>query len=233
MANQVAYSKKSIIDLSKDTVKVSYNTVERDGSKLSLVGMARCGFEYSFNTTSGAIKTEHLQLVLNVKSSNSEDMTRYNNNIAVLLHVKYWQETVDSSGIVNGYTSGVVDVYKIYPYLTSESDGYFDTYTFDIENDYIESIYIEFINLSESTVTFDNVSLNYSITVSQAVAETVGFDISLLGVDFYPNGFKVSYDGSDTSDKFYWNGDENDELNGINVNGTKLIYINNHSELLE
>lgn len=233
MANQVAYNKKSIIDLSKDTVKVSYNTVERDGSKLSLVGKARCGFEYSFNTTSGAIKSEHLQLVLKAKSSNSEDVTRYNGNIAVLLHVQYWEEIIDSSGAVSGYSDGLFDVYKIYPYLTSENDGYFDIYTFDVENEYIENIYIEFINLSDSTVTFDEVTLNYSITVSQAVAETVGFDISLLGVDFYPNGFKVTYDGVDTSDKFYWNGDENDNLNGINVNGEKLIYINNHSELLE
>ena len=88
-------------------------------------------------------------------------------------------------------------------------------------------------NRLEKTITFEEVSLNYSITVSQAVAETVGFDISLLSVDFYPNGFKIAYDGTDAVDKFYWNGDEHDNLNGINVKGVKLIRIGNYTELLE
>lgn len=234
MANQVAYSRKSIIDLSKDTIKVSYGTVERNGSKLNLVGRARCGFEYTFNTTGDTIKADQLQLQVTTSSSNSDGNTRYNSNIAVLMQVQYWEEVIDSAGAITDYIDGTYDVFKIFPYLVSESDGYNDIYTFNINSAYIKSIYIEFINLNtEDTVTFDNASLLYSITVSQAVAETVGFDISLLGVDWYPNGFKVTYDGSDTDDKFYWNGDEQDELNGININGVKLIYMKNHNELLE
>lgn len=234
MANQVAYSRKSIVDLSKDAIKVSYGTVTREGNRLNLEGRARCGFEYEYKTTGDTIKSEQLQLQLTVQSSNNDDTTRYNSNIAVLIHVQYWKEVVDGAGAITDYTDGLVNVFKIYPYLISETEGYNDIYTISISSDYIKSIYIEYINLNEnSTVTFSNVSLLYSITVSQAVAETVGFDISLLGVDWYPNGFQVAYDGSDTTDKFYWNGDEQDELNGINVNGVKLIYMRNHSELLE
>lgn len=233
MANQVAYSRKSIIDLSKDDIKVSYNTIEREGNILKLIGKARAGFEYQFSNSNEAIKTEHLQLGLKVKSSNNDDTTRYNGNVAVLVHLQYWEEVIDQSGVLTGYTEGETDVYKIFPYLTSEKDGYFDIYTIDTKNNLLKTIYLEYINLSESTITFEEVSLNYSITVSQAVAETVGFDISLLSVDFYPNGFKIAYDGTDAVDKFYWNGDEHDNLNGINVNGVKLIRIGNYTELLE
>jgi hypothetical protein len=234
MANQVAYSRKSIINLSTDSIKVSYGTVERNGSSLSLVGRARCGFEYTFKTTGDTIRADQLQLQVTVSSSDDNGNTRYNSNIAVLMQVQYWEEVIDGAGAITDYIDGTYDVFKIFPYLVTESDGYNDIYTFNISSAYIKNIYIEFINLNnEDTITFDNVRLLYSITVSQAVAETVGFDISLLGVDWYPNGFKVTYDGSDTDDKFYWNGDEHDELNGINVNGVKLIYMRNHNELLE
>lgn len=234
MANQVAYSRKSIINLSTDSIKVSYGTVERSGNNLSLVGRARCGFEYTFRTTGDTIQTEQLQLQVTASSSNSNGNTRYNSNIAILLQVQYWEEVIDSAGAITDYIDGVYDVFKVFPYLVIESDGYNDIYTFSVDSAYIKSIYIEFINLNEEdTITFSGASLLYSITVSQAVAETVGFDISLLGVDWYPNGFKVTYDGSDTDDKFYWNGDEQDELNGINVNGVKLIYMKTHTELLE
>ena len=50
MANQIAYSRKSIINLSGDSIKVSYGTVEKTGGELSLKGRARCGFEYTFKT---------------------------------------------------------------------------------------------------------------------------------------------------------------------------------------
>lgn len=233
MANQVAYSHKSIINLSTDNIKVSYGTVERIGSNLRLVGRARCGFEYTFKTTGDTIQTEQLQLQVTASSSNSNGNTRYNSNIAILLQVQYWEEVVDGTGTITDYTDGVYDVFKVFPYLVRE-DGYNDIYTFSVDSTYIKSIYIEFINLNEEdTILFSSVKLLYSITLSQAVAETIGFDISLLGVDWYPNGFKVTYDGSDTDDKFYWNGDEQDELNGINVNGVKLIYMKNHNELLE
>ena len=233
MANQVAFSNKSIIDLSRDTIKVSYETVERNGSKLSLIGRARCGFEYNFDTSKNTIKSDQLQFSLRVSSSNSTDVTRYNGNIAVLINIQYWEENIDSAGVVTGYTEGVFDTIKIYPYLISESEGYFEIYTLDTDSQYIKTIYVEFINLGESTITFDEVRLNYSITVSQAVVDTVGFDISLLGVDWYPNGFQVAYSGNNNDDRFYWNGDENDNLNGINVNKEKLIYMKNHEELLE
>ena len=234
MANQVAYSKKSIIDLSKDKVKDSHNNIERSGGKLSLVGEASCGFEYTFPTTGKTLMADHLQLELTTTSDNNTDITRYNSNIAVLINIKYWEEKVEQSGAVSGYKEGKVDTYKIFPYLKkNESEGYFNTYNIDLDNKYVKSIYIKYINLSESTITFNKVKLHYSLTVSQAVAETVGFDISLLGVDFYPNAFQVAYDGTDENDKFYWNGDENDNLNGINVNNVKLIYIKNHTELLD
>lgn len=233
MANQLAYSKKSIVDLSKDTVKVTYETVERNGSRLSLVGRARAGFEYNFKTTGDTIQCEQLQLGLRVSSSNTSDTTRYNGNIAVLLQVQYWKETIDSAGVITGYTDGDYDVIKLYPYLESETDGYFNIYNIDTQDKYIKRVYVEFINLGESTITFDKVTLNYSITVSQAVVETVGFDISLLGVTWHPNGFEIEYNGNDNNDKFYWNGDEHDELNGINVNGLKLIYMRNSNEILE
>lgn len=234
MANQIAYSRKSIINLSSDSIKVSYGTVEKTGGELSLKGRARCGFEYTFKTTGDTIKSEQLQLELDVNSGSAGVSTRYNNNIAVLVQVEYWDEVIDSAGAITGYTNGNTDVYKIYPYLTSETEGYNNLYTLNIDSKYLKTVYIEFINLDESnTVKFSEVSLRYSITVSEAVAETIGFDISLLGVDWYPNGFKVTYSGSDSDDRFYWNGDEQDELNGINVNGVKLIYMRNHTDLLE
>ena len=117
MANQVAYSKKSIVDLSKDKVKDSHNTIERSGGKLSLVGEASCGFEYTFPTTGKTLMADHLQLELTTTSDNNTDITRYNSNIAVLINIKYWEEKVEQSGAVSGYKEGKVDTYKIFPYL--------------------------------------------------------------------------------------------------------------------
>lgn len=233
MANQVAYSSKSIINISKDTPKVTYNNVEIEGNQVKLVGKARAGFEYSFKSSGDTIKSDNLLLGLKVISSNLEDITRYNGNISVLIHIQYWEEIIDSAGIITGYTDGEIDIFKLFPYLSSEKEGYFDEYNLILKNNLIKNIYIEFINLSESVITFDKITLNYSITVSQAIVESVGFDISLLGVNWYPNGFMLEYAGNDNKDKFYWNGDEKDELNGINVNGVKLIYMRNHSELLD
>lgn len=233
MANQISFSNKSIINLLTDTVKVSYETVERNGESLSLIGRARCGFEYNFDTSGNSLSCEHLQLSLDVNSSDINDNTRYSENVVVLINVQYYEEVLDGSGVVIDYTDGNIDTFKLYPYLLHETDGYNNLYTLDLEDRLVKSIYVEFINLGDTDVTFRNVSLSYSLTVSQSVAETVGFDISLLGVTWHPNGFEIAYSGNDNTDKFYWNADENDELNGINVNGVKLIYMRNSSELLE
>lgn len=235
MSEEVAYSRNSIVNIDKDNIKVSYGTVNKDGNKVELINRARCGFEYSFDTSSKILKCKQLLLGLSVKSTNEQAVSRYNGNIALLVQIQYWKEQVDSAGAVTGYTDGNIEIIKLYPYIKGETDGYIDSYIIQTNsNEYIKTIYIEMISLDEeNTITFYDVTLYNSITVSQAISDTIGFDISFLGVDWYPNGAELAFNGSDETIKLYWNGDEYDEFNGIDVNHEGFIYSRNHSELLE
>ena len=233
MADQVAFSVKSITDLKKDTVNIISGSVTAENGIVSIAGIGSAYLSFDYKYTGDTIMTNSLQLKIKVGSNNSADNTRYNDDIALKLRVQYWSAETDSAGAVTGYVDGNYSNFIIYPYLTGETEGYTDTFVLDIDSQYIKNIYIELDNKSADTINFSKLELYYGVTVSQAVAETIGFDISLIGVDWYPNGFQVNYSNSDTSDKFYWNGDENDNLNGINVNGEKLIYMRNHTELLQ
>ena len=233
VADQVAFSVKSITDLKKDTVNTISGSVTTENGVVSIAGAGSAFLSFDYKYSGDTIRSNNLQLKIKVASNNSADNTRYNDEIAIKLRVQYWLAETDGAGAVTGYVDGNYSNFTIYPYLTGETEGYTDTFVLDIEDQYIKNIYIELDNKSADTVSFSKLELYYGVTVSQAVAETIGFDISLIGVDWYPNGFQVIYSNSDTTDKFYWNGDENDNLNGINVNGEKLIYMRNHTELLQ
>ena len=237
MANQVAFSNASIIDLTKDSIEDSSGTVSLSAGILTMSGTARAVFEYEYNTTSNQLSSDSLQLSLLCKC---EDITtRYNDKLYVNIYITYYEATTDENGNITGYAIGDTDNFTFWPYTKEELEdegvsNVVNTYNLSIEPTLIKKIRVEYcFETTSDTVRIQEVSLNYSITVSQAVSETIGFDISLDRVDWYTNGFRLTYANSSGEDRFYWNGDEHDNLNGINVNGEKLIYMETHNELLD
>lgn len=235
MARQRDYSSFSIIDLNKDTPVETSGTVSVVNTEITLTGVSRAVYEYDYNTTSNPLSAESLQFIFFADSSLA---TRYAADVYVCFYVTYWQETKDEGGNVTGYEEGATDSFTLYPYMRSEAVevGIPDTniYTLYLQDLQIKKIRIEYTSISETeTVKYIDPSLNQSVSVSQAISEAVGFDISLERVDWYTNGFRLTYANTSNEDRFYWNGDEHDNLNGINVNGEKLIYMETHNELLD
>lgn len=233
MAEELSFSSKSIINLLKNDAVYIKGSVGRTSNSLVVNSGSAVGFEYNYNTGNNILKAQKLLFSIKVMSSNSDDISRYNENISITLRVQYYKKEVDSSGATTGYKDGKFRIFEIMPYLENETDGKIIEYTFDIGDEYIKQIYLEIDNNGDSQISLYDDSLYYSIELSKAVSDTMSFAVSLLGVSFYPNGFTLDYNGTDDTDKFYWNGDSNDELNGVDLNHEKLIYIKTHTELLD
>lgn len=234
MSDQVALSNKSLINLSSDTPVSTIGSVSVVNSQISMGAESQAIFEYNYNTSGeSSVDTQGLQLDLRVNSSDPSTNTRYTDIIKVILQIQYYNEETDSNGNLTDYVDGNIDQFLIIPYLDSESKGYINSYQIPVDNRYIKKISVIYTNNSNDSIVISEVSLRYTMTVSKAIYETVGFDISLVSVEWHPNGFRLVYDGAENDDRFYWNGNQQDELNGIDVNHVKLIAINNHLELLE
>lgn len=235
MSNQITYSSNSTVDLWKDQMVESSGSATLSTGIIYLSGTARAVFEYEFNTTSYQLQADSLQFNLEALGNIT---TRYNNKLYICFYVTYWQEVL-TNGTVSGYEEGKTDSFTIYPYVHSEMEEAgnlegVNSYTLQIRQNLIKKIRIEYCLVTEGdAVQIKNVQLNNSVSVSSAISEAVGFDISLERVDWYTNGFRLTYANSSGEDRFYWNGDEHDNLNGINVNGEKLIYMETHDELLD
>ena len=224
---QITYSKKSLINIKKDIAlsSTSNTSVDKSEGIIKIINSGKVVYLYEYNTEK-ARDAEKLKFSCSLTDNNSDGNSLYNGNTHVNIIVQYYTE-------INGeYADGSIERFYLYPYFSNESKR--KSIEIELSNsNKIKSIQVEYVSNNAGIVEFSGVKLKYSIDVSDAVAETVGFDISLLAVDWYPNGFKVSYNGVDGEDKFYWNSDENDELNGINVNNEKLIKFTNHSDLLD
>ena len=234
MAGQVALSAQSMINLSTDTPASTQGTVTRQNGQVIISGQSAIGFNYDFETSGAlSLRTQGLNFNIRLKAATGvTGQSRYNNIVRVLIAIQYYKEVL-SDGVLTGYESGGIEQFNIIPYYDNETGGYIYSYDLETNSGLIQRIFIGLYNESESnTVTFYGDSLYYMMTVNEAISKAVGFDVSLDIVDWYPNGFKLTYSG-DQEDRLYWNGDENDNLNGVDVNHNKLILSRDHTELLD
>lgn len=225
--SEIAYSKDSIIDLFNDTPFTTTGSVVQNSDSLVIGTDSKVGFKYQFDTNTNAFISEGFQLQLTLYTSSS-DTTYDGDDISVLIRVRYYTE------VEGAYQVGKYEYNVILPYLWSERSDYIDSFDIELDsNSFIESIYLEIKNTSGQSITITSDKLLYKVSLSQAIVDTVNSYLSLMSFDVHPNGFALNYEGTEGQLRLYWNGDENDNLNGIDVNHEKLISIVQHSEPLE
>lgn len=227
MADNLVYSQKSLIAPATDLITSQFGDIVRSGDSLTMPAGSSVIYTYNYNTTNNVLRTDNLRFMPNLSSTSSLG-TAYNPIVSVEFKILYYLPVDDT------YEDGASQSFVIYPYFVSESLGYFGYYDIELNNsNFIKSIVITFSNTSNAPVVFRGTSLLYSQSLAQGVTGIVNTSISLAGVHWYPNGFRVIYNGSDDADKFFWVLDNSDNLAGININGERLVPFWEHTELLE
>jgi len=197
------------------------------------------GFEYNWSA-SAAYKTDALQFNLTCTPDVANSINRVGFYIDTI--VQYYRPIIDeNTGSIIGYTDGRFDTIRIFPYFVGQAfQGYISSHILSLDSSLnIKKISLYYCNTSDTGVTCSNVSLFSSISMTDKIAQTVGFTISLSRVEFRPNAFLLWYNSSDGEpDRFYWITGVDPEtsqevLTGIDINHNRVISITDSDELLE
>lgn len=176
MTESLVWNKKSIMDLTIDTMIESTGTATLSDGSLTLGANSSCEFSYTFDTTDNIMETSDLKFILNVINSNETVSSRYDESVQIEAYIQYYEKTVDSSGNITGYLLGGNDTYQINPYFRHEVEGYTDTYEVNIDKNMLSHITIYFINMSENSITFIKPQLFNSMSIMDAIDEYGGGD---------------------------------------------------------
>lgn len=202
MDTQVSWSKNSIVNLSKDEIQSTEGnvTVNKNSSTLILNGESKAIYKYAISATDNYIKCNKLQFILNVRSNDRDESTRYSDKLTVHVQLEYWQMLQDENG--TSWTPGRFDTFEIPPYLQNESDGYINEYIVEIDNQYIRNITISYIYKGENTITFQNPQVYNSVDVYDVAGEYGGGGGSaelkdIMSAGFYNNGAVIYYRDED------------------------------------
>lgn len=197
MDTQVSWSKNSIIDISSDPIYNQEGTVTKAALALTLGPTSKASFQYTYGQDEKLIRTNKLRAILIATSSDTNQLTRYNNNIEVEIQIQYYEEQINTStGETAGFTDGSYDNSYIEPYLQSESrDGLIDEFIIDIENKFIKTILVTFINKSQNTITFRSPRLYPSLDVEDTIKESgiSGQAAEIASMEGYSDGIVVWY----------------------------------------
>lgn len=174
MAESIVWNKKSIINMSKDTIIESEGSAVIIDKSLVLSAKSKARFSYTIDTGSKVVETSKLKFILEVINSNEEINSRYDESVQVEAYVYTHEVTKDANGDVSVGLAGHAQSYQINPYFKHEKLGYIDKYELDIENSAIYNVTIDFINMSENEVTFVNPLLYNSMTILNAIDEYGG-----------------------------------------------------------
>lgn len=174
MTESLVWNKKSIMDLTIDTMIESTGTATLSDGSLTLGANSSCAFSYTFDTTNNIMETSDLKFILNVINSNETVSSRYDESVQIEAYIQYYEKTVDSSGNITGYLLGGNDTYQINPYFRHEVEGYTDTYEVNIDKNMLSHITIYFINMYDNTITFVNPRVFNSMSVMDAIDEYGG-----------------------------------------------------------
>lgn len=174
MIETLVWDKVSLLDVSKDTMSASTGTVNINEKALVLSAESTATFEYIYDTSSNKLETEDLKFILDVANSDTSVNSRYNEDVQVEVYIQYYEKQVDAYGNVVGYILGNTDTYQINPYFIHETEGYINEYEVKVEKQPWATIQVNFINISENEVTFNNPQMIKSMEIMDAIDEYGG-----------------------------------------------------------
>lgn len=175
MDTQIAWSKKSILDIQTDQPYNQSGQVSIQGSRLTLGENSWVSYIFTYGQSRELIRSNKLKLNIPLTSANTDILTRYKDNIRVDIEIQYYKEEENSEGDIVDYSDGHYDTITVTPYFTHErsgNTGYTDEFISDIDNLYIKSILVTFRNQSETSITYQVPRLYPSLDAVQAVKES-------------------------------------------------------------
>lgn len=193
MDEQVAWSKKSIMNIALDSAKSISGQVEVINDAIKMQSNSNIVYEYNFGTTGELIQTNALQFTISADSNNNDIETRYNNLIYIIARIRYWKEDDKSE---TGFSPGSWDTARVYPYLGNEREGYTRYLVLDTKNSYIHTLEVEFVTteLGENNyVTFYSPLINYGQSIGEAIEDYGVTGGQLKSVDTYDDGMVAYY----------------------------------------
>ena len=201
MDTQTSWSRSSITNVALDTINSQSGNASKSGSNIIINKNGSISFLYSYGHTEGNLRTNKFQLNLNIASNNSNEVTRYNTNLAVDIQIQYYEEVLDKNGDVTGYTDGQYDCLSVFPYITSERDGYIKEFIVDLENKYIKNILVTFRYDGENTINIYNPRIYYSMDAVDSVKDAgiVGSAAHIANMSIYDDGIVVYYEDNPTT----------------------------------
>lgn len=193
MDEQVAWSKKSIMNIALDSAKSISGQVELISSDIKMHSNSSIVYEYNFGTTGELIQTNALQFSMGVSSNSYTLETRYNNLLYLIIRIRYWKEDDKSE---TGFSPGSWDTARVYPYLGNEREGYTRNTVLNIENTYIHTLQVEFVtnDLGENNfITFLGPEIHYGQSIGEAIEDYGVTGGQLKSVDTYDDGMVAYY----------------------------------------
>ena len=120
--------------------------------------------------------------------SNGEISSRYNNQVSVVIKLRYY-ENKDGNNLVPGAIQ--TEVHS--PYNTSDTDGRVDEYTIKTENRPVYRLEINILNDSPSDISVEKLGLYQSLSITESISDTIGIECRSTGMDLVPLGIDLLF----------------------------------------
>jgi len=199
------YSQNSLSNIGTDPIVSSIGSINRDSSGYITVGNnSECMFSYTYDLNN-YLNCSSIKLDYVISDVSGLMSTRYNGRIVIEVTIKY--------------TDGKNQIYRILPYLETETSGQLSSVEIPIKKENIEQVKLKLKYNSDttSTVLFKAANLFNSRTAAEVAIDTYktviisgdkGY-ITELTVDKIDTSNKIErYKNSDTSRLGYWEGQD-------------------------
>lgn len=210
--NDTIWSNDSIINIISDTPSSQTGTVSISGSRVTLGSLSSIEYTYDYGYEGTILRTNSLLIKCRASCSDSSLETRYNEYLAVEISIRYWKQDSESE---TGYVEGNWSKLRVYPYFSSENEGYTIDIPADITLDYIDTIKIKILtgNLGTETVTVSLLDVYWEMSISEVINEYSG-NKQWKSFD--------AYNGDETGDRFGLVAYPVDGDTPVTISGTRI-----------
>lgn len=185
-SNNTIWSEDSIINIISDSPSSQTGTISISGSRVTLGSLSSIEYTYDYGYEGTILRTNSLLIKCRASCSNSDLETRYNEYLAIEISIRYWKQDSDSE---TGYIEGNWSKLRVYPYFSSENEGYTIDIPADITLDYIDTIKIKILtgDLGTETVTVSLLDVYWEMSISEVINEYSG-TAQIQRIDTYDDG---------------------------------------------
>jgi hypothetical protein len=218
----VEYSKNTLINIYKDTI-VSYGgSYTQSNEKLQINKNSWVSFVKDIDSGENGIKTDSLNVEIDIKASGSDISSRYNSKIKVNIKIQYYAEIPNDNGTVD-YTPGLCETICITPYLSNETDGKINSYPIETKNMPIKRLEVYIYNATDSqSVNINNFGIYNSLNLTESLSGSLAIECTLTEVQNWNTGLRVKFTTGDLDLKTLKNTDTG-KFAGYNVNDKLVV----------